>query len=257
MPRLAAAGHLAGLRRPDGAGPARPPRCASEIRRRDRAPARSLRDRAATSRPTTSTGTSTCMCCRASEARCSKTVAAALPGTAAADARSDGPAGGHRRPRAWPGQRPCRSRLLAARLCGRGAQGAGCRPTTASPASPTSTSSAPYAEELQQRAAAAGPAAPRHVPSGPSRCRARRPRSRRRPAAHGVRRAHARSGPAPAHLAASRSADGPTLDWPRAAGLSDGASRSNRPAPGGQHPLRHGLAFLVSGGSRSPSTRSC
>ena len=109
--------------------------------------------------------------------------------------------------------------------------------------------SAPYADELQQRAAAAGPAAPRHVPSGPSRRRACRPRPGRRPAAHGVRRDHARSRPARSASGGLRAA--PTGRRSRLAGAARlSAERDgNKSAPGAQHPVRHGLAFLVSGGT--------
>ena len=96
-----------------------------------------------------------------------------------------------------------------------------------------------------QRAAAAGPAAPRHVPSGPPRRRARRPRPGGHPAADGVRRDHARSGPSAAHLAAfaQRRWAGHRL----AGGGRLKGERADTSAPGAQHPVRHGLAFLVSG----------
>ena len=198
-------------------------------------------------RPTTSTGTSTCMCCRACGRRCSRR-AAAISEPPAADPRSVRPAG-----------RRHRARRRRAQGCRGGRSGAGlrrapranraCRPTTALPASPTSTSATPYATELQSALSQPGR---RHIVMchpGPSRRRACRPRPGRRAAAHGVRRADARSGPAGAHLAAFAQRRRPAARLGGPAGLSDGMRRTGtawprRPASG---PARAGLSGLGRG----------
>ena len=198
MPRLAPAGTFPGLRGADCAGVPRPPRWRRDPGR-DRAPARSLRGGAAIpSRPYRRASAHPCVA--QGERRAPAGRATALFGKTAAAPRSDRRARGHRRS-ARGGAQGHVGLGPRARLCARGApaRAAGqrqlCRLLRL-------RREGALRRRAAQRAAAAGPAASRHVPSGPPRRRACPPRSRGGPAAHGIRRDHARSRPAPAHLAA-------------------------------------------------------
>ena len=181
MPRLAPQGTFPALREPDGAGAASA--CSIPRRSAPRSAASSTASSAAWAfPPTTSTGISTCTCCRASGARCSETVARALPGRPPLIRDPIRPAGRHPVPAHRRGQGARRS----ARWRSGFAQAARKRGL------PTNDSFAgfsrfderePYAEELEQALRRPGRRHHRHVPPGPSRrraCRASIPSSTRR-----------------------------------------------------------------------------
>ena len=140
MPRLAACRHAAEPQPPHGlglaasAGPDRDPR-------RDRAPARSLRDRPALSaRPHRRPPARACAAGR--QGCAARRGGAALRWTAAAGPRSDGPALRLERTQLGSGQGHIR-RAAGHRASRARPDGAGCPSTTPSPASPTSAPARP------------------------------------------------------------------------------------------------------------------
>ena len=175
--------------------------------------------------------------------------AAALSEPASADPRSVGPAGRHHRREAWPC--PRRSRSAPWRWASP-APRAGLRlPINDSFAGFSNFDvSEPYADELQSALSQPGR---RHIvmchPGHPdAELAGLDPVVERRRMEYD---ALMRDPGLPARIwRPSRSADGPPLAWAAAGCRTERwPDRRNRLVPGGQHPLRHGLGFLVSGGT--------